>query len=251
MNKILIYTQNLDPQSIISAVGDLEVTSVESFLELAEEVAEETNLLCVLIQIDGLDEECRTFLNALKKAFPILNVGVITRDITADMPEGYCRIDVRLEGDQFNQEVQKCISSLAMSNRREYNRYDWSLKGYLSLDDGESWTEYALRSISAGGAFLECSTGFPDPGSKGVLRVVFQDFKLLTQCEVIDARHASSHLPPGFGVRFNDLSDASRDIIDHIVQDALRTSLLEPESEVGVPSLGAEDMELTPDFELD
>lgn len=250
MNKILIYTQNLDPQAVISAVGDMEVTSVKSFLELAEEVVEDTSLLCVLIQIDGLDEECHTFLNALKKNFPILNVGVITTDTAADMPEGYCRIDLRLKGDEFDNEVQKCISSLAVSNRREYNRFDWTLKGFLSLDDGETWTEYSLRSISAGGAFLECSSLFPEPGSNGVLRVVFQNFKLLTQCEVVDARHASSHLPPGFGVRFSELTDTSKTILDHIVQDALRISLVEPEAEVEAPSLGG-GIELTPDFELD
>jgi len=250
MNKVLIYTQNLDAQAVISAVGDLEVTSVESFLELAEEVVENTSLLCVFIQIDGLDEECHTFLNALKKNFPILNVGVITKDTGADMPEGYCRIDLRLEGDEFDNEVQKCISSLAVSNRREHNRFDWILKGFLSLDDGETWTEYPLRSISAGGAFLECSSTFPAPGSNGVLRVVFHNFKLLTQCEVVDARLASSHLPPGFGVRFSELTDTSRAIIDHIVQDALRTSLVEPETEVEAPSLGG-GIELTPDFELD
>ena len=250
MNKILIYTQNLDPQAVISAVGELEVTSVESFLELAEEVVEDTSLLCVLIQVAGLDEECHTFLNALKKNFPILNVGVITKDIAADMPEGYCRIDLRLEGDEFNQEVQKCISSLAISNRREYNRFSWTLKGFLSLDDGGTWTEYPLRSISAAGAFLECSSAIPEPCGNGVLRVAFQNFKLLTQCEVVDARHTSSHLPPGFGVRFRELTDASKAIIDHIVQDALRTSLVEPEAEVEVPSLGG-GIELTPDFELD
>ena len=250
MKKVLIYNQNLDPQAVISALGDLEVTSVESFLELAEEVVEDTSLLCVLIQIDGLDEECHTFLNALKKRFPILNVGVITRDTAADMPEGYRRLDLRLEGDEFNHEVQNCISSLAMANKREYNRFDWTLQGFLSLDDGDTWTEYPLRSISAGGAFLECSSSIPEPGSDGVLRVVFHNFKLVTQCEIVDARHASSLLPPGFGVQFRELTDASKSIIDNIVQDALRVSLVEPETEVEVPSLDG-GIQLTPDFELD
>ena len=250
MNKVLIFTQNLDPQAVSSALGDLDVTSVESFLELAEEVVEDTSLLCVLIQIDGLDEECQTFLNALKKTFPILNVGVITRGATADMPEGYCRIDLRLEGDEFNHEVQNFISSVAIANKREYDRFDWTLEGFLSLDEGETWTEYPLRSISAGGAFLECSSSTPEPGRNGALRVVFQNFKLLTQCEVVDARHASSLLPPGFGVQFRKLTDVAKTIIDHIVQDALRISLVEPEAEVEVPSLGGE-IELTPDFELD
>ena len=46
------------------------------------------------------------------------------------------------------------------------------------------------------------------------------------------------------------LTDASKMIIDHIVQNALRASLVEPEAEVEVPSLGG-GIELTPDFELD
>jgi hypothetical protein len=249
MNKVLVYTQTLDPQTIISALGDQEVTSVNSFLRLAERVVEEKNLLCVLIQIDGLDEECQKFLTSLKKNFPILGVGVITKDTSADLPQGYSRIDVRLQGDAFNQEVQNFISSLVMTNKREHNRFDWPLRGFLSLD-GKTWTEYPLRSISAGGAFLECGSSLPVPGSRGVLRVVFQNFKMLTRCEVLDARQASSNLPPGFGVRFTELSDASKMIIDQIVQNALVSSLVEPEREVVTPTLGGED-QLTPDFELD
>ena len=82
-----------------------------------------------------------------------------------------------------------------------------------------------------------------------MLRVVFQNFRMVTKCEILSTRQASSNLPLGFGVRFTDLSEASKMIIDQIVNDAIVHALVEPDSEASVPSL-AEDSMLTPNFEL-
>ena len=247
MEKILLYTQTLDPKMLIEAVGDRAVTSVSSRMQLAETIVENKNLLCLLIEIDGLDEEVNQFLQSLRKQFPILNVGVITRDTKADLPEGYSRIDLRLEKDALAQELRHLLSSLAVTNRRAHNRFNFPLKGYLSTD-GKSWREYPLSALSASGAFLECERDLPTPDTKGVLRIVFQNFKMVTQCEVLSPRHASSNFPIGFGVRFTDLTRASEVIIDQFVNEALVHSLVEPDYEAPTPSLEDDNL-LTPNFE--
>ena len=247
MGKVLIYTQSLNASVIEDSIDTDSIGSVSSFLKLAESIVEARNLLCVLVQIDGMDRECRVFLQSLKKNFPILEVGVITRDDNASLPEGYTRIDVRLEADAFGDEIRSFIDTLALRNKRQYARFEWPLTGSLSLNKKE-WREFNLRSISAGGAFLECERDFPRPGSEAILKVAFQNFKLVTRCEILDARQASSNMPTGFGVRFTDLSDASRMILDRIVKDALAHILVDPASEPGIPSL-ADDNMLTTDFE--
>jgi hypothetical protein len=243
---ILLYSQSLDPKSVSDSVENQEVTTVNSYLRLAERIVEERNLLCVLVQIDGLDEECQKFLSSLKENFPILNVGVITQDQEVELPEGYSRIGIKVERDAFGQEIEEFISSLAATNRRQYLRFSWPIKGSLSFD-GKEWNEFPVHSISAGGAFLESSSSHPKPGTVGILRVVFGNFKMVAHCEILEARHASSNMPPGFAVRFTQLSEASRLIIDRIVHEALVNNLVAPEEEPSIPSL--DETELTPDFE--
>jgi hypothetical protein len=244
---VLLYSQTLDPNAVIASVGNQDVTSVSSYLRLAERVVEEKNLFCVLIQIDGLDEECRRFLSALKKSFPILNVGVITQANGGRLPEGYSRIDIRLEKDAFGKEIKEFITSLAMLNRREYHRFSWPIKGFLSFD-GKTWEEYPLHSVSAGGAFLESTAAHPEPGTKAALRVVFENFKLATRCEILDARQASSNLPMGFAVRFTGLSETSQHVMDKIIHEAIVHNLTESESGPMIPTLGEDDV-MTADFE--
>ena len=96
---------------------------------------------------------------------------------------------------------------------------------------------------------MECSALGPDPGTRMFVRIVFQDHALTTACEILPTRTASSNLPPGFGVRFVELGVLARGIIDKIVCDALIRSLLEPEEEPEMPTLGGNDL-LEAGFEL-
>jgi hypothetical protein len=66
----------------------------------------------------------------------------------------------------------------------------------------------------------------------------------MTQCEVLDPRHSSSKLPAGFAVRFVSLSEASRTLINRIVQDALLQKLLEADTEPEIPSLDEDDFSI-------
>jgi hypothetical protein len=133
------------------------------------------------------------------------------------------------------------IGSLQNSERRQKPRFDWPLQGSLSLA-GAAPEPYDLRALSSSGAFLQCGGPCPPAGSRGRLRVRFQNFGLETECEVLDTRRASSRLPDGFGVRFTDLGAQARDLLDRIVRDALVQAILEPESEPALPSLGEEEL---------
>jgi hypothetical protein len=99
-----------------------------------------------------------------------------------------------------------------------------------------------LRALSSSGAFLHCEGPCPPSGSRGRLRVRFQNFSMETACEVLDTRRASSRLPDGFGVRFTDLGAEGQSLLDRIVRDALIQAILEPESAPALPSLGEEEL---------
>ncbi len=119
------------------------------------------------------------------------------------------------------------------------------MNGYLDGTSGKV-KKYKIRSFGAGGAFLESERGCPVPGTQGQIRIEFQNFQMITDCEFLDPRSTSSNLPFGFGVRFLNLGSESERKIDAIVKDALFQILIQPEKEPDVPSLGEE--ELTPDF---
>ena len=70
----------------------------------------------------------------------------------------------------------------------------------------------------------------------------FGNFRLQTDCEVLDARRASSNLPAGFAARFTGLDPEGQALLDRIVRDALVQALLEPESEPALPSLDGEEL---------
>jgi hypothetical protein len=70
------------------------------------------------------------------------------------------------------------------------------------------------------------------------LRIQFLDFQLLTGCQSLEKRPPAGVLPAGFGVRFTDLSDASRKVVDSIIEDELIMSLTEPDKPLKPPSIG-------------
>jgi hypothetical protein len=72
---------------------------------------------------------------------------------------------------------------------------------------------------------------------------------MLTKGEILPRRASSSTLPEGFGIRFVNLDEESKDIIDEIVNDALYKVLIDPASQPNIPSLDP-DQSLTPDFEI-
>ena len=241
MEKVILYSQTLDPSLVVSALARLEIKLVAHRSELAEVIVHELDILCVIIQVDTLDSEFESLLSSLRRSMPRLSVAVICSTCRAALPEVFTHIDLNVPLTTLTQDIQNYVFGSAVTNRRRVHRFDWPLQGYLSLD-GQHWVDYRVRSLSAHGAFLECETAFPEPGLKGQLRIVFQDFKMLTTCEILDTRHGSSNLPAGFGVRFVGFSDTSRQVIDRIVSDALVDTLLRPATEPTTPTLGPQDI---------
>ncbi len=248
MEKVIVYTQTLDPKIVAAALANLDIQTVAGRAELAEALVRESDILCVVMQVAVIDQEFEGFLASLKRSMPRLDVAVICDKCREAIPEIFTHINAGLGTKTLVEDLQNFAFSAAITNRRRTHRYDWPLEGYLSLDGSSRWETHRVRSLSSNGAFLESDAVPPEPGKRGQLRIVFQDFKMLTACEVLDSRRASSRLPAGFGVRFVDFSPAGCAVIDRIVGDALVRSLLHPDEQPGTPALGAESLVVGPEI---
>ena len=248
MERVLIYSPVVDSGVLAASLADYELVVPRSRLELTEAIVAKAPLLCLILSQESLDEGMREFLFSLKKSFPILEVCVITPGDEGALPEGYRHLDGTADPESLRKAVAGFVASVSRVDRREHPRYDWPLRASVSADR-QGWQPYPLRALSASGAFLESTGVCPDPGTRMYVRVQFQEHALTAGCEVLPARAASSNLPPGFGIRFVELGMLARGVIDRIVRDALIRSLLEPEEEPALPTLGGEDL-LDAGFEL-
>ncbi len=237
MEKAIVHTRTLDPGIVEAALAGLEIRPVAGRAELAQALVSESDVLCVVIQAPALDAELEAFLASLARSMARLNVVVICDRCPGAALGAFACISASGGTETLVRDLRSFASSVAITNRRAAHRYDWPLEGFLSLKGG-GWESHRVRALSGDGAFLESAQPAPPPGSRARLRIVFQDFRMLTSCEVLDARLASSALPAGFGVRFVDFSPESRAVIDRIVNDALVRSLLNPADEPGAPALG-------------
>jgi len=248
MDRVLIYSPAVDSSAFAASLSGYELIEPRSKLELTEAIVAKSPILCLILSQERLDEETREFLFSLRKSFPILEVCVITPGIERAIPQGYRHLDGSAPPENIHKAVASFVSSVTRVDRREHPRYDWPLQGSLSADR-KDWQPFPVRALSSSGAFLECGGLCPDPGTRMYVRIAFQDHSLTAGCEILPARAASSNLPPGFGVRFVELGMLARGIIERIVRDALTRSLLEPEEQPAMPSLGGEDL-LDAGFEL-
>lgn len=243
MKKILMYAESVDPRAVASVLTDATVETAGSKQDLVESLVGRIDLFCLMVQIERIDDAWQRLLESVRKSFPVLQTAVIISTDDSRVPTGYKHFSGQLARDELLGEIQAYISGLVPKNMRKHHRYDWPLQGHLSLS-GESWEIHRVRSISAGGAYLEAEAT-PPKGTLARIRIEFQDCEMLTNCEILDPRHSSSILPPGFAVRFVDLSQDSSRLLDDIVNDALIHALLEPDTETPIPSIGGE--ELLPD----
>ena len=262
---VLIYSRVMRTDTAESATAPYRPIVVSTPGELATEIVAGRNLLAAVIQTEELPSDLEQLLRSIRRHFPILPVLFVTdSDLPAEIDGQYSHISGSLGSEELSETLKTRLSELATRDRRRYNRYDWPLKGSIlasgsprtgapaaTADDEAS--QFRIRSLSAGGAFLEQRDGMPTPGTDITLRVCFQDSSFTSECHVLERRMASSNLPPGQGVQFTSLSDRAREIIDRIVSDALMTILFDPNAEPDVPSLGDDDLEmsLTPEFTLD
>ena len=246
MDKIIVYSESLEVHKIVAALPDQEIVPAASTTELARAIVEQSHVIALIIEKEVVGDSFHRLLASIKKSFPILQVCLITDSVAEPVPAA--RVipkEIATEGsDRFAGELKTFVSSIGLTDRRDHPRFDWPLKGIVSFDD-RTWQSYNLWALSAEGAFLEHSGSTPPAGSRGILRISFQNSRLVTRCEVLDPRQASSKLPAGFAVRFALLGEDSMQLINRIVQDALLQTLLQPESEPAIPTLDEEDLSIS------
>ena len=238
MSKIITYTSTFDPAPLVACLPDAEGIAVHSLRDLAVRVVNELEVRVVILQ-DRMTEEVSRFLTTLKRSFPRLDVVVITENAEEKVPQGILGLDGRMDLQELRA-IFHGICGIIAREQRDKARFDWPLKGRVSLD-GERWRTLSVRSLSASGAFLEFEGSLAEPGTIAELRTEFQDSSLHTSCEILDARPPTTSLPRGFGVRFIGLPGPTVRGIDAIVRDALLTALLQPDAEPAVPALPATD----------
>ncbi len=219
---------------MLSALPDVEVTAARGVKGLASCLVENPGASCVIVHLRKPAESWIHFLSSIRESFLYVKTALILEEGQALIPE------VRhFKGDPTKpgtfKELSAFIASLKGLQKRGRQRFDWPLNGTLRTADG--WTRsYRVRLISASGAFLETPTETPPPGLKASLTVSFRDFSILTEVEVLSARHGTRQ-GSGFGVRFLSLTEGSQRVIDHIVKDGLMKHLLHPGSRVKIPSI--------------
>ena len=238
MSKIITYTSTFDPAPLVACLPDAEGITVQSLRDLAVRVVKEQDVRVVIVQ-DRMTEELSRFLSTLKRSFPRLDVVVITENADEKVPPGILRLDGRLEQQELRA-IFHGVCGIIAREQRNKARFDWPLKGHVSLD-GDRWQTLSVRSLSASGAFLEYEGSLAKSGTIAELRTEFQDSSLHTSCEILDARPPSTSLPRGFGVRFIGLPGSTARCIDTIVRNALLTALLQPDAEPAIPTLAGTD----------
>ncbi|MFW6223554.1 MAG: PilZ domain-containing protein [Spirochaetota bacterium] len=256
---VLMFSREMNTDTAEAAAAPYRPIVVWSPGALATEIVAGRNLIAAVIHTEELSPDLEQLLRSIRRHFPVLPLLFITdAEIPADIDGLYAHIPGSLGPEELSSMLRTRLAELATRDRRRYNRYDWPLTGNIVADGAaraanSEERRFRIRSLSAGGAFLEQRDPMPTPGSDITLRVCFQDSSFTSECRVLERRMASSNLPPGQGVQFTSLSEQAREIIDRIVADALMTILFDPNAEPEVPSLGGDELEmsLTPEFTLD
>jgi hypothetical protein len=249
MVRIVVYTDTLDVETIAPALKGYEIVHAPSTVGLARAIVEQSRVIGLVIEKPQIDESIRPLLSSIKMTFPILQICLIvdseSEADSVDPAAVDCTITAR--GKQLIKQLKTFIDGIDVTERRDHLRFDWPLQGSLSVDD-RKWQTHKLWAISADGAFLESQGDTPPQGSSVTLRISFQNSRMVTKCQVLDRRPPSARLPAGFAVRFTEMSEDSMLLMDRIIQDALVQTLMEPEGEPEIPTLGEEDLSI-PGFE--
>jgi len=223
MDAVLLFASLADMPSL--NLEGYRLLSADTPAELTRKLVAESGILGLVLVTGGPVEASKELLESVQASFPILPVLTLPR---------------RPSPTEMS-ELKQRLASLHQLERRERRRYDWPLRGFLRLA-GDEEGPYNLRALSSSGAFLECPTGSPPAGSHCRLRVLFQNFTLTTDCEILDSRRSSSNLPVGFGVHFTRLAPETEALLDRVIRDALVRFLLEPDSPPEVPSLDGDEL---------
>jgi hypothetical protein len=238
MDRIVFYSEGLEPEFIQQALPSAEVVTVYSQRRLIEALVDEPFLIGAIVDIGTLTPEWKVFLESAARSFAVLPVLVAVEEEYPECPEGFVCIDRNGSDTVVADALVKRFGDCLPKNRRQYHRFNWPLTARVVDDDG---TVHKVTEISAGGAFLEPHGSALGPEEQCELEIYFQNFVMTTSCTILDPRRVASHREPGFGVRFDNLSDSAREFINRIVSDALIQVLTDPTTEPPVPSIETEE----------
>lgn len=241
MQSIFIYSESGNGGLAAELRKTFETTVLSSPAELARSLVQRSRPRCLVIEAPHVRADLLDLLTSIAECYPLLPVCLVSARRPAGWPDRFPHIESGESPEKPAEAIRRLVSVSAVEDRRQKDRFDWPLQGFLTLD-GRDWRKHALWALSSGGAFLESRSLPPSAGARGRLRIMFQNSSFTTQCEILDVRQASSSLPPGFAVRFSSLNEASERLIDRIVRDALLQKLMEGVAEPQIPSLDEEDL---------
>ncbi|GEM_PF-2002456 len=255
---IIVFTESKKLLDILKNLKEREGEKIDySFLfagsrkELVESIVKNNAAVALIMEESTVKSDKTGFLSSLKRSFPLLKIYEI-------QPK-----DLQQSSIQFIiSEIDKNIRF----DRRESHRFSWPITSGVIFDFEEKfrekpinlskdsnlqeiqlppeveWKSYRMADLSAGGAYLYSNEPPPARGTKGLIKIRFQDASLMARFEVLDARYASSTLSPGFSIRFLNLSEKTSNLIQRIINDSLVKSILEPWKEPEIPTIGEESL---------
>lgn len=238
MDRLVLYSEGLEPEIVRNALSDVDVLTVYSQYRLIESLVDDPSLVGAVINVVEMTPQWATFLASASRSFPLLPILIVRPAGSNDCPEGFACIDDDVSLETIGEALDNLVGGAPLRERRKHHRYEWPLRATMTGGDG---TVHRISEISAGGAFLEPVGFLGDSGQMCDLEIFFQNFKMLARCAILDPRHSSSRRSAGFGVRFVDLSSEAAEFVNGIVQDALVKILTDPSANPAVPSLDEEE----------
>jgi hypothetical protein len=239
---IIVYTQSNSLHQSLGSVTDAPVTIVKSSEDLIRHIVAQPGLAIMVLDIRTLDADWEKLLCSLVPAFNLLRIYLV---LQADqIPEEGVVVGrrYRFQSAKGNPEEHQhhvigydnspddidwgFLRQITAANRRAHQRFEWPIQGKIRPAIG-TVKSYAVRSISASGAFFENSGEHPGLQNDMPVEIRFAQFNLRTQCQTLAQRPAQGQHPAGFGIQFNNLTDISKGILDTMVNDALLSNLLE------------------------
>ena len=238
MDKIVFYSEGLEQEFVQQILPGITLHTVYSRRRLVESLVDEPYLVGAIIDIRVMTPEWGTFLVSVAENFAVLPVMVALQEELTSCPDDFVCVNRNGSDTVVGDALRKQFGNVENRNRRRYHRFSWPLTARVVGGDG---TIHRVTEIGAGGAYLEPVGAAPGPGESCDLEIEFQNFRMTTRCTILDPRRVASHHDPGFGVRFDSLSDAARAFVDRVVTDALIQALTNPESPPAIPSIETEE----------
>jgi hypothetical protein len=222
---VVWYSETLDPGQI-EDLGDLQVEWASNQRQLLELIVGENRPSCILLHCDMRTDHFQSLVESLSRLFPSLHLGLVLPSEALTQFRGNKHRVFTLDAQGFGA-IKAALATTDNGERRRYLRFDWPLNAVVRLGNAAP-RRFRVRSVGAGGVFLEEPDALPESDSEGSIEITFNDFRLIAGCRVVGVREQTGNRPRGFAVQFTDISPSSIRVIDAIVRDEFMRSVLEP-----------------------